>query len=251
MKIRKAVALNAKPASRFPANIPIIRSTFSMSPYGRVDSLAFRAGEIRRPIVDFIHRQGGRPPSTTRSSPPPRGWEERLRTVARYLLTIGGAGADILEVGYGSLAASWPTTSPSGTPSPATVCSSPPTAPATTTRARTGGVRRAASTPAPGRPRPDRAQPAGRPGPRPGATSATSGSFRGTIDMTLDSVVPMGAVAVTAPQTPVTCGSTSPTSRTAALWRGPPRGRRPCGNRRPEPERRSRHDAGGARPEFE
>ena len=161
------MALNAKPPCRFPADIPIIRSTFSMSPYGRVDSLAFRAGEIRRPIVDFIHRRGGLASINHPflSSDPWMGGTPQ--DVARYLLTIGGAGADILEVGYGSLSlladhvAVWDTLARNGlflTANGASDDHSGEDWARQEGRFYTGNVGG----------RPDRAQPAGRPGPRPG-----------------------------------------------------------------------------------
>jgi hypothetical protein len=163
-------------------------------PYGRVDSLAFRAGEIRRPIVDFIHRRGGLASINHPflSADPWMGGTPQ--DVARYLLTIGGAGADILEVGYGSLSlladhvAVWDTLARNGLFLTANGASDDHSGEDwarqegrfyTGTWAAGLTERNLLNALARGR-----------------AYVGYLGSFRGTIDMTLDSVVPMGAVSV-------------------------------------------------------
>ena len=118
--------------------------------------------------------------------------------MARYLLTIGGAGADILEVGYGSLSlladhvAVWDTLARNGLFLTANGASDDHSGEDwarqegrfyTGTWAAGLTERNLLDALARGR-----------------AYVGYLGSFRGTIDMTLDSVVPMGAVSV-GPQT--------------------------------------------------
>jgi hypothetical protein len=69
--------------------------------YGSVRSLDDRTGDIRRSLVDFIHRQGGLA-SINHPFLPSEPWTATSPSgVARDLLAIGAGGADILEVGYG------------------------------------------------------------------------------------------------------------------------------------------------------
>jgi hypothetical protein len=68
--------------------------------YGPSISLADSLGEIRGPVVDFIHAQGGlasinHPFKSGDASGP-----ATVASIARDLLSIGAGGADILEVGY-------------------------------------------------------------------------------------------------------------------------------------------------------
>jgi hypothetical protein len=163
-------------------------------PYGRVDSLAFRAGEIRRPIVDFIHGRGGLASINHPflSADPFMGGTPQ--DVAGYLLSIGAAGADVLEVGYGSrdyLAghlAVWDALTRNGLFITANGVSDDHSGQDWArqegrfyTGAWAAGLTERNLLDALG---------SGR------AYVGYLGSFGGTIDMTLDSVVPMGAVSV-------------------------------------------------------
>jgi hypothetical protein len=70
--------------------------------YGPGVDLNFRTGEIRRPLVDFIHRHGGLA-SINHPFLPTEPWTATTPAgVAHDLLSINAGGADILEVGYGT-----------------------------------------------------------------------------------------------------------------------------------------------------
>jgi hypothetical protein len=71
--------------------------------YGPVASLGDQLGDIRGSIVDFVHAQGGlasiNHPSVPEGSDAAA--EPEARAIARDLLAIGAGGADVIEVGYG------------------------------------------------------------------------------------------------------------------------------------------------------
>ena len=72
--------------------------------YGRADGISRRTGQIRASLVDFIHRHGGLA-SINHPFLPSEPWTATTPPeVAHDLLSIGAGGADILEVGYGSTA---------------------------------------------------------------------------------------------------------------------------------------------------
>lgn len=69
--------------------------------YGSGISLADGLGEIRNSVVDFIHSQGGLASINHPFKPGDASQDTSPRAIARDLLSIGAGGADILEVGYG------------------------------------------------------------------------------------------------------------------------------------------------------
>lgn len=68
--------------------------------YGSSISLSDSLGEIRGPVVDFIHAQGGLASINHPFKSGDLSGQSTVASVARDLLSIGAGGADILEVGY-------------------------------------------------------------------------------------------------------------------------------------------------------
>jgi len=69
--------------------------------YGVLTSLADKPGDIRGSIVDFIHAQGGLASINHPFKPADSSLTGDAEGIAHDLLSIGAGGADILEVGYG------------------------------------------------------------------------------------------------------------------------------------------------------
>jgi hypothetical protein len=166
--------------------------------YGSVDRIGESTGEIRRSVVDFIHRQGGLA-SINHPLLPVQSWTGwTAPSVARNLLGIRAGGADILEVGYGGPGqlpahlAVWDTLGRNGLFLTGNGVTDDHTGQDWATQegrfytsAWTPGLTETGLLDALSRGR---------------AFVGYLGSFGGTIDMTLDDDVPMGAVSV-APRT--------------------------------------------------
>lgn len=166
--------------------------------YGPVNTLSERTGEIRASLVDFIHRQGGLA-SLNHPFLPSEPWTSQADEDVTYnLLAVGGAGADILEVGYGTLLwapahlAVWDAMSRNGLFLTGNGVTDDHTAQDWAeqagrfyTSAWASGLSEASLLDPLGRGR---------------VYVGYLGAFGGTIDMTLDDDVPMGAVSVS-PQT--------------------------------------------------
>ncbi|MGZ4507016.1 MAG: hypothetical protein ACXVX0_07160 [Blastococcus sp.] len=164
--------------------------------YGPVTSLNTGPGEIRPSIVDFIHAQGGLASINHPFQPGDSSGPTTAQGVALDLLSIGAGGADILEVGYADKGgagvtqhlAVWDTLSRNGLFLTGTGVSDDHSGTGWSTlknRFYTGAW--SSTLDEPGL--------LGALG-RGGAYVGYLGAFGGTIDMAIDTDVPMGAVSV-------------------------------------------------------
>jgi hypothetical protein len=164
-------------------------------PYGDISGLDHVPGDIRRSVTQFIHSRGGVACINHPAAIPVAG-ETGSQAIARDLLGIGAGGADMVEVGYGHTGlaslpghlAAWDTLSRNGLFLTGNGVSDDHSGQdwATQQNRYVTGVW---SSGRDERPFMD-ALLAGR------VYASYLGSFSGTLDMTVDDAVPMGAVSV-------------------------------------------------------